>query len=1651
MTKPAPVGTTASSKAAIAANPASASGDPAGGEVTLPSSQGSCDGWCDVFNIPTQNHCYCDNICVMCKDCCYDMFVTCPDVVQQLEEKLGSDKSFMKAMMMNKKGVKAKPDSELRQKLMAKQKLALDASIMAMAGVKPSTVKRRRLANLRAPAGKTSLSTAKATTKAATKAADAVVAPTCSLLVSDASSGCKKAASEGIGCDMTWSQGCGPDEASPTGDTTVTFSTLCPAQCTPNMQARAKQGKLNQGLQTALAAKQIVPTSFPTLDPTPLPATNAPTLAPALPTESPTTPPTIIVGSGASCIATTSPTNTPTFTPTFEPTFVPTATPTTMPTEPPTDAPTHMPTTKHCPVDFGNECDLTSTECVMAWESYVTCSSWKATSNCMPTGDADPSGDDTCDATIGPTQSGYCLCSDGSKAMEKGCDEGVFATCAEACSAQNTYTCECLEGFLTGSSDTECISTSTPTVAPTAVPSVEATNAPTAHPSFAPTDIPTSEPTHMPTEHACTSGTHGCDTTSTYCSVDAMSTTGYKCECIEGFVFDTPTNCGATPAPTVFGIPTVSAAVKSVDDDEFSTMTTYSNMGMMKKSADSDTIEFEDSEHHDATTITLNADGSTTTTDLDGTLTDISANGKNIKVTAPDGSITVTKVNPDGSVSITPGPSTTVASVGVNDDGSTTTTYSDGSTATVSADGKTIAVENAAGTKSITNINEDGSMTTTDSDGKTTKISADGKTTTVIFPDGSKKVTKVSDDGTVTITPGAMAAVVSTETNDDGSVTTTYSNDATSTLSADGQTIKVVDPNGGQTTTKINTNGGTTTTKPDGALVTMSVDGTVTSTTAPDGTVKTTTLNADGSISITPGAAITKVSTETNDDGSVTTTYSNDATSTLSTDGQKIVVTTPDGTVTTTNAGEDGSIVTTLADGTKTTVSADGKETLVVNNNDGGTIVTTVGDDGSVSIVNTDGSLVAVDAVAGADGSTTATLSDGTTIKVSVDGNTVTTTAPNGKVTKSTPAAADGAGAGIDDGSYTTADGSYTSDDGASTKLVSYPDGSSLSTSYDPASANKYIYTYTPPPTSPIKITAVTNANGSTTATLGDGTTISVSADGNTITTTAPDGTVIVLTKNDDGSSSKVTTSPDGATLTAIVSADGTGTVSYQPPAVPTTITPTSNSDGSSTATLADGTTVNVSADGNTVTTTAPDGTVVVSTKLADGSTTTVKTNPDGSNMSTTVGADGTATLEYQPPPSAALTVGAVTNIDGSTTCTLPDGMTIDASANGKVVVISWPNGKVAVYTTNPDGTTSMVTNYPPTGNGAQVKTVTDPSTNIQTLAYMPEPITVPTPLITGAPSPAPTATPSATPTSTPTDMPTETPCVSGNHNCDTDTEYCVEDNAGSFSCACLEGFVQITAALVSTEVGGSAAAAGAGSGSGSGSGSDATGVAEFGEFFALGELSADPTSLSTGSYTHRRLSADFPAKTMVCVATVAPTSSPTQMPTGSPVHSTIFGVSCANTCAQDRVLSLAAAAKCPASADSLDPCSSCDVPCGGFCTVGDGGHCGSTDLSDNCNMAVDVYQISCVGGASGAVSSSMQEKTSLAQTKTGWDRIVKSGSHSAVMMQVSASQSGAGAANVAFVGGAMCVAGLALLSALTVTRSRRREGYQVLGSDEGV
>ena len=123
--------------------------------------------------------------------------------------------------------------------------------------------------------------------------------------------------------------------------------------------------------------------------------------------------------------------------------------------------------------------------------------------------------------------------------------------CSSIPSNGASYTCECREGYMhIPTSWTRCIATPSPTRVPTQWPT---TSMPSRFPTSAsPTTRPTVEPTYSP----CTSGTHNCNLTSTYCAAIPSSSGNYTCECLDGYIPSTvnSTTCDLTMSPT--SIPT---------------------------------------------------------------------------------------------------------------------------------------------------------------------------------------------------------------------------------------------------------------------------------------------------------------------------------------------------------------------------------------------------------------------------------------------------------------------------------------------------------------------------------------------------------------------------------------------------------------------------------------------------------------------------------------------------------------------------------------------------------------------------------------------------------------------------------------------------------------------------------------------------------------------------------------------------------------------------------------------------------------------------------------------------------------------------------------------------------------------------------------
>ena len=67
-------------------------------------------------------------------------------------------------------------------------------------------------------------------------------------------------------------------------------------------------------------------------------------------------------------------------------------------------------------------------------EYIQQCVKWRQTKECKSDGPRWPKKDKSCDTPIEVGWSGYCECSDGKIAMEKGCISGRYRTCNDACS-----------------------------------------------------------------------------------------------------------------------------------------------------------------------------------------------------------------------------------------------------------------------------------------------------------------------------------------------------------------------------------------------------------------------------------------------------------------------------------------------------------------------------------------------------------------------------------------------------------------------------------------------------------------------------------------------------------------------------------------------------------------------------------------------------------------------------------------------------------------------------------------------------------------------------------------------------------------------------------------------------------------------------------------------------------------------------------------------------------------------------------------------------------------------------------------------------------------------------------------------------------------
>mmetsp|Transcript_12930 Transcript_12930/g.32326 ORF Transcript_12930/g.32326 Transcript_12930/m.32326 type:complete len:459 (-) Transcript_12930:53-1429(-) len=77
---------------------------------------------------------------------------------------------------------------------------------------------------------------------------------------------------------------------------------------------------------------------------------------------------------------------------------------------------------------------------VRAEEPVCGCVGWRQTGGCDPAGRREPHGDKACDAVVSPGASGYCECSDGSRARKVTCDHRPFS-CRAECARTQEYTC----------------------------------------------------------------------------------------------------------------------------------------------------------------------------------------------------------------------------------------------------------------------------------------------------------------------------------------------------------------------------------------------------------------------------------------------------------------------------------------------------------------------------------------------------------------------------------------------------------------------------------------------------------------------------------------------------------------------------------------------------------------------------------------------------------------------------------------------------------------------------------------------------------------------------------------------------------------------------------------------------------------------------------------------------------------------------------------------------------------------------------------------------------------------------------------------------------------------------------------------------------
>lgn len=147
----------------------------------------------------------------------------------------------------------------------------------------------------------------------------------------------------------------------------------------------------------------------------------------------------------------------------------------------------------------------------------------------------------------------------------------------------------------------------------------------------------------------------------------------------------------------------------------------------------------------DETTTEVRPDGSVVTTHPDGTQEIVSGDGRTRTIIGADGSLTTVEVDgEDNSVTVTTpdGEKQTTFPGEPGPDGTLTTRLDDGTVIEVGKGGRQVGMSDPNGLITRTTLNEDGSKTIEFSDGTKTIISADGGTVTKIGADGTEDTRK---------------------------------------------------------------------------------------------------------------------------------------------------------------------------------------------------------------------------------------------------------------------------------------------------------------------------------------------------------------------------------------------------------------------------------------------------------------------------------------------------------------------------------------------------------------------------------------------------------------------------------------------------------------------------------------------------------------------------------------------------------------------------------------------------------------------------------------------------------------------------------------------------------------------------------------------